>query len=668
MAALAIDSAKPSRFLLPEGRTALVVIDMQKDFLLKNGYGYLQCPSEKVFEKVSSVIEPTAKAIAAARKLGLHVIHTREGHVPDLSDCPPSKRMRQATANKERHTLIIGSDGPMGRLLVRGSDGHDIVDEVKPLKDEPILDKPGKGSFYNTDFHQMLVSRGITHILLAGVTTECCVATTFREANDHGFECCVLTDCTGGFDDIIVSATKDHFCSFDGLLGYTATSKPLLDLAAAAPSIPPEIDDDSFILNMKSLRAGYKAGKVSPVEIISFIYDQISKSDVSYLFKEVIDKETALKSLGAPEKVGDLVDIPYFYGIPFTVSENFSKESSIVKTLLSQGAVLIGITKIEESGSGVLVSQSASVYNADYTAGGYNYASAIAVREGLCLFSLVLDTDGSARVPSAFNGIVGYNISKGLVSSTEVSKFCPSVDSISVLATTISDARSVFAESRGQNLSDPYSIPDRLIPIKSIDFRGPEGGFKFGIPDNLTLLSEEYKALFLAFIEKAKLMGGTEVTIDWSVYAQASKIFSSLLDVERQAFKKATATDPVAAKIQEAAASTVSSITPLKLIQDQDALRLLKTKLYRMFETAAGIDVIITPTVPYHPMIADTEKNAVSINNDLTIFTKLTNAFDMCALSVGIDTYGPLKLPFSVMFTAPMGMDARMLDIADFLK
>lgn len=172
MAPLSLAPAQPMPFAMPEGRTALVVIDMQKDFLLKGGYGFLQCPSEKVFEKVSSVIEPTSKAIAAARKLGLHVIHTREGHVEDLSDCPPTKRMRQQMTNPDRHKLVIGTDGPMGRLLVRGSDGHDIVDAVKPLKDEPVLDKPGKGSFYNTDFHQMLVSRGITHIMLAGVTTE----------------------------------------------------------------------------------------------------------------------------------------------------------------------------------------------------------------------------------------------------------------------------------------------------------------------------------------------------------------------------------------------------------------------------------------------------------------------------------------------------------------
>ncbi|KAK9240126.1 amidase signature domain-containing protein [Lipomyces kononenkoae] len=673
MAPLSLVTAKPCPFALPENRTALVVIDMQKDFLLKNGYGYLQCPSEEVFEQVSSVIEPTAKAIAAARKLGLHVIHTREGHVSDLSDCPPTKRLRQATANPDRHKLVIGTDGPMGRLLVRGSDGHDIVDEVKPLRDEPVLDKPGKGSFYNTDFHQMLVSRGITHILLAGVTTECCVATTFREANDHGFECCVLTDCTGGFDGTIVSATMDLFCAYDGLLGYNCSSKPLLELAATVSSIPPSVGDGVFDISVASLRSAYRTTNLTPAKVMEYIYEQIAKPESAVIFSKVIDREDALKALPEPAIVADVADMPYFYGIPFTVSENFDIENSkLIKDLLASGAILIGSTKIEYTGVGVIgVSnpEITSEYSDEYIAGGYSYGPALAIAKGLGSFALGLDTDGSARIPAAFSGVVGYNVSKGLLPSDNIAKFCPSVDSVTIIATTVPDARAVFAELRGQDLTDPYSVPDRVIPIKSVDYRGPkDGGFRFAVPDDLSLLSSDYKTGFAAFIEKAESLGGTMVDIDWSVVTKASKLVGPLLDVERVAFSTAsTSADPVVAKVQEAVNATAAGMPAFKVFQDMDALRLLKTELYMSFEGAAGIDVIISPAAPYHPTFADVAANPVDVNGDLSIFTKHTNAFDMCAVTLKANEYGPLKLPFGVMISAPMGMDGRMLDIAQAL-
>ncbi|KAK9329230.1 amidase signature domain-containing protein [Lipomyces starkeyi] len=673
MAPLTLITAKPCPFALPENRTALVVIDMQKDFLLKNGYGYLQCPSEQVFEQVSSVIEPTAKAIAAARKLGLHVIHTREGHVSDLSDLPPTKRIRQATANPDRHKLVIGADGPMGRLLVRGSDGHDIVDEVKPLKDEPVLDKPGKGSFYNTDFHQMLVSRGITHLLLAGVTTECCVATTFREANDHGFETCVLTDCTGGFDNTIVSATMDLFCAYDGLLGYNCTSEPLLELAATVSAIPPSASEGVFDISIASLRIAYRTSNLTPATVVEYIYEQIAKPESAVVFSKIIDKEVALKTLPEPAIVADVADMPYFYGIPFTVSENFDIENSkLIRDLLASGAILVGSTKVESTGAGVIgvtIAEISSEYSAEYIAGGYSYGPALAIAKGLGSFSLALDTDGSARIPAAFSGVVGYNVSKGLLPSDKIAKVCPSVDTVAIIATTVPDARAVFAELRGQDLTDPYSVPDRAIPIKSVDFRGPkDGGFRFAVPDDLSLLSPEYSTAFAACVEKAKSLGGTQVEIDWSAVTKASKLLGPLLDVERMAFSTATeSSDPAVAKVQEAISASASEVPTLKVFQDIDTLRALKTELYLKFEGTVGIDVIITPTAPYHPTFAELEANPVGVNGDLSIFTKLTNAFEMCAVTLKANEYGPMKLPFGVMLSAPMGMDGRMLDIAEVL-
>src|SRR5207244_10805018 len=128
-------------------------------------------------------------ALDAARASGLFVVHTREGHRPDLSDCPPSKRARGRLRNG------IGDPGPMGRILVRGEYGHDIVDDLKPGPGEPVVDKPGKGSFYATDLESILRHRGVQQLVVCGVTTEVCVHTTVREANDRGFDCLVLSDC-----------------------------------------------------------------------------------------------------------------------------------------------------------------------------------------------------------------------------------------------------------------------------------------------------------------------------------------------------------------------------------------------------------------------------------------------------------------------------------------
>jgi nicotinamidase-related amidase len=182
--------AKPYAFSFPPKQTALVVIDMQRDFLLPTGFGEIQGGN---LEAVQASIAPTKKLLQICRAAGLTIFHTREGHKPDLSDCPSSKLIRQAAApENKQHFKVIGDKGDMGRLLVRGEYGQDIVDELKPLPGEIVLDKPGKGSFAQTFFMHKLKAYGITHLIVSGVTTECCFSTTIREANDRGFECCKL--------------------------------------------------------------------------------------------------------------------------------------------------------------------------------------------------------------------------------------------------------------------------------------------------------------------------------------------------------------------------------------------------------------------------------------------------------------------------------------------
>ena len=181
--------AKPYDFTFPLGKTGLLVIDMQRDFLLDGGFGQIQGGT---LEAVQASIPPTQRLLNTCRRAGLPIFHTREGHMPDLSDCPSSKLLRQAAApDNGQHTKVIGDRGEMGRLLIRGEYGHDIVDDLRPLPGEVIIDKPGKGAFWNTMLLHKLKAKAISHLIVCGVTSECCFATTIREANDRGFECCM---------------------------------------------------------------------------------------------------------------------------------------------------------------------------------------------------------------------------------------------------------------------------------------------------------------------------------------------------------------------------------------------------------------------------------------------------------------------------------------------
>ena len=216
-------AAEPAPITLDWSRTALVIIDMQRDFMEPGGFG------ETLGNDVSQLaraVQPIAAVLAVVRDAGLLVVHTREGHLPDLSDAPPAKLERGAPS------LRIGDPGPMGRILIRGEAGHDIIPELYPLDSEIVIDKPGKGSFCATDLELMLRLRGIENIVLTGITTDVCVHTTMREANDRGYRCVVISDgCASYFPEFHEMGLK-MIKAQGGIFGWVADSAAVLKALA----------------------------------------------------------------------------------------------------------------------------------------------------------------------------------------------------------------------------------------------------------------------------------------------------------------------------------------------------------------------------------------------------------------------------------------------------
>ncbi len=216
--------AEPGPLAIDLATTALVIIDMQRDFLEPGGFG------ESLGNDVSllaAAVPPAQALLAAARRAGLLVVHTREGHRPDLSDAPAAKIARGTPSAR------IGAPGPMGRILIRGEPGHDIVADLAPVPGEPVVDKPGKGAFYATDLAEILAARSVATLLVCGVTTEVCVHTTVREANDRGYRCLVVSDACGSYIPAFHAAGLAMIVAQGSIFGWVSDSHRVVAAIAA---------------------------------------------------------------------------------------------------------------------------------------------------------------------------------------------------------------------------------------------------------------------------------------------------------------------------------------------------------------------------------------------------------------------------------------------------
>lgn len=401
--------AKPYPFTFPLKHTALLVIDMQRDFICAGGFGEIQGGN---LEAVQASIGPTKQLLEACRNAGMQVFHTREGQVPSLADCPSSKLIRQAAApENKQHLKVIGDKGEMGRLLVRGEYGHDIVDELQPLPSEVVIDKPGKGSYWNTPILHKLKARGITHLLVSGVTTECCFSTSIREANDRGFECCGIVQSTAGYNSAFKTASLDMIHWSQGLFGFVADLQPVLDVLSdgqttdngvnTPPQTPPSWDGK---LGIADLQTSYKNG-LSLLEFVNALYDRIERYE-SIDPAIWIKRESRDALLEQARRVLDLYpdknSRPALFGVPFTVKDSIdvqgvetttacpplafvaTKSAVCYQKVTAQGALYLGKVNLDQLATGLSGCRSPygithSVFSAEHISGGSSSGSCVSV-------------------------------------------------------------------------------------------------------------------------------------------------------------------------------------------------------------------------------------------------------------------------------------------------
>lgn len=703
--------AKPYAFSFPLKQTALLVIDMQRDFISTGGFGEIQGGD---LTAVQASVMPTSELLRACRDAGMTIFHTREGHMPDLSDLPSSKLIRQAAApGNTQHLKVIGEKGDLGKLLVRGEYGHDLVDELQPLPGEVVIDKPGKGSFWNTPILHKLKARGITHLLVSGVTTECCFATSIREANDRGFECCGITEATAGYNPSFKTASLDMINWSQGLFGFVASLQPVLkaldpfkkpNLGVSTPPQTPKAWDGR--LDIASLQEAYREG-LSPVTVVDAVYTRIEKYQKldPAVWIHLLPRQTILDA--ARELVSRFPDsgrIPPLYGVPFNVKDSINVAGIPTTTacpplshipaasarcydlVVEQGALFFGKVNLDQLATGLSGCRSPygispSVFSSKHISGGSSSGSCVSVGAKLASFSLATDTAGSGRVPAGFNGIIGYKPTRGIISFEGVTPACLSLDCIAIMTDNVDDARRVWQVCEEFDGNDRYAR-DTFPADRHVNSLGNQAhSFKFGIPPPEVLrgCSATYRELFNQTVGRLQEIGGELKTIDYSPFANAERLLyagtfvserlaslpDSFLDVNRKNLH------PVILELFEQVVARNSSA--VQAYRDLQSKALYTRQATAQFRSADrdGIDVLIVPNSPEHPTIEAMLADPIKLNAKMGMFTHFGNVLDLCAVATPVAVYevdGGVKLPFGITLLGARCTDSEVLKIAKIVE
>lgn len=502
----------------------------------------------------------------------------------------------------------------------------------------------------------------------------------------------------------MVTTSLDIICGQDGLFGFIGHSSDFFAAASAAreltpPSTPPAVED--VLLSIAQLQRQYKSGLTDPETVVKSVFDRIEKYEkidsavwVSKQSREEVlaaAKILSLKYAGKP--------LPPLFGIPFALKDNIDVEgvtttaacevfaytaqstAPAVQLLLDAGAIFIGKLNMDQLATGLSGCRSPygtphSVYSKGHISGGSSSGSAVAVAAGLISFTLGTDTAGSGRVPAALNGIIGFKPTKGTISARGVVPACQSLDTLSIMAPNLTDARKVWYVIGQHDSLDPYAKASLSLNLWKQDFRGPrEGGFTFAIPPPaaLEICSREYQSLFASSVSKLRSLGGRLVDIDYSPFEKAAELlYNASLVHERIACigpdflsSNLSSLHPTTRSLFSAALA--SPLKPWDVFQDQSLQAQHTMRAQKVFDTLdGGIDVLLVPSTPCHPTIEEMEKNPLALNATLGEFTHAGNVVDLCGVSVnaGWVEGDETRLPFGVTFLGGSGMDGKVLDIA----
>lgn len=539
------------------------------------------------------------------------------------------------------------------------------------------------------------------------ISVRCCVTSTLRECNDRGYQCCILDDCTQGFDAQQVTTSLDIVCGQDGLFGFIGSSSDFFDamnksqLQATPPSTPPLLTDDG-LPPITELISRYKKGITSPVDVVNYTFDRIEK------YKSIdpavwIHIEPREKVVAAAEKLATRYSgkpLPPLFGVPFSVKDTIDVQGVVttaacpqyaytpathalaVQHVLDAGGIFIGKVNLDQLATGLSGCRSPygiphSVFSEKHISGGSSSGSVVSVGAKLVSFGLATDTAGSGRVPAAFNGVVGFKPTKGTVSARGLVPACRTLDTITVVAPTIPDARRVWQIIAQHDPADPFSkLPHTLVTWKS-DFRGPRlGGFTFAVPpqSSLEVCTPQYQDLFACAVQTLRSCGGRLVPVDYKPFEVAGDLlYEGALLHERMTCigleflqTKLDELHPVIKALFGGALAKPPSA--YDVFRDQALQIQLTRTAQQTFDTLrGGIDVLVVPTTTQHPTIEQMVADPLKLNSKLGTFTHYANVVDLCGVNVPAGTYVDgegVRLPFGITMLGGSGYDAKVFDIA----